>query len=65
MQKNRKSNKPLVSVIQLDMNNNFIAEHISMSEAANKTNSNISKICLVCQNKRKSHNNYKWKYNEK
>lgn len=55
-------NKPLSPVIQMDLQNNFIAEYSSITEAALLTNSQLSKICSVCKGKRKSTNNFKWKY---
>lgn len=55
-------NKPLVSVIQYTINDEYLNEYGSITEAAKVTNSSISKICLVCQGKRKTHNNFKWKY---
>lgn len=50
-----------IAVVQLDLNNNFIAEFKSMSEAARQTNSQVSKISLVCNGKRHTHNGYKWR----
>ena len=44
------------------MQGNFIAKYSSITEAAIKTNSQISKICSVCRGDRKSTNNFKWKY---
>jgi len=55
-------NKPSSPVIQMDLQNNFIAEYSSITEAALLTNSQLSKICSVCKGKRKSTNNFKWKY---
>ena len=49
-------------VIQLDFENNFIAEFQSVSEASRKTG--ISKTCIsrCCRGERKSTGGYKWKY---
>jgi len=49
-------------VLQYDLNGNFIAEYVSIAEAARQTNSNGSKITMVCQNRRIKHNKFKWKY---
>ena len=57
-------NKPLSPVIQMDLQGNFIAKYNSITEAAIKTNSQISKICSVCKGNRKSTNNFKWKYEQ-
>lgn len=55
-------NKPLCPVIQMDLEDNFIEEFESITEASIKTNSSLSKICSVCKGNRKSTNNFKWKY---
>ena len=49
-------------VLQHDKDNNLINEFSSASEAARKTNSQLSHITECCNNKRKSHNNFIWKY---
>lgn len=49
-------------VIQKDLNDNVIAIYESASKAAQKTNSNNSKISRVCRGERKTHNGYKWEY---
>ena len=50
-------------VIQLDLNGNFIKEWNSVSEAAYAIGGNRnSHISDVCQGKRMSWHNYKWKY---
>ena len=54
--------KPKKKVVQLDKQENVIEIYDSMTKAAKDTNSLISKICLCCKRKRKTHNNYKWKY---
>lgn len=52
------------SVIQYDMDGNKIAEYISISEAARQTNSLAEKIVACCQFKRRSHNNFQWRYKQ-
>lgn len=52
------------SVIQYDMDGNKIAEYISISEAARQTNSLVEKIVACCQFKRRSHNNFQWRYKQ-
>lgn len=49
-------------VIQMDKNEIIIKIWGSIFEAAKFTNSNSSKIVACCKEKRKSHNNFKWKY---
>ena len=55
--------KYVVSVIQYDMNNNFIEKFSSIKEAAEKIGCRASSITRVCKNKRKSTNNFIWRYN--
>ena len=51
------------SVVQIDpKSKEIIAVYTSATEAAIKTNSSLSGISLVCNNKRKTHNGYIWKY---
>ena len=45
-----------------DFNENLIEIYESMTIAAEKNNASTSKITLVCQNKRKTHSGYIWKY---
>lgn len=53
-------------VYQIDKKTNkIIAEYPSVTIAAKETNSLSSGISLVCNGKRKTHNNYIWKYKEK
>lgn len=51
-------------VIQYDLNGKKIQEFNSIAEAARQTNSSQNKITLCCQFKRKTHNNYQWRYKE-
>ena len=58
-----KSTGRFKAVAQYDMNNNLIQTYISMSNVIllNPTFS-MSKISLCCNNKRKHHKNFIWKY---
>lgn len=49
-------------VIQLNLNGEFIKEWDSILDAENGTSSSSTKIVSVCKGKRKTHNNFKWKY---
>ena len=49
-------------VIQLSLNDDFIKEWEYIELAAIETNSSKTKIVAVCKGKRKTHNNFKWKY---
>ena len=49
-------------VIQLSLNDDFIKEWEYIELAAIETNSLKTKIVAVCKGKRKTHNNFKWKY---
>lgn len=49
-------------VIQLDMGGNHIKEWRSITDAANYYNTDTTKICAVCNGKRKSCRGYKWRY---
>lgn len=51
-------------VKQFDLNDNFIKEYDTITQAALETGSNISKISAVCKGNRKTTNGYKWKYSE-
>ena len=54
------------SLIQSDLNNNFIAEFNSLTEACIKlglSNKNASELSKCCKNKRQTAYGYKWKYN--
>jgi len=50
------------SILQYDLNGNFIKEWDSIKEAATKTNSNASTISKVCRNIFKKTNKFIWKY---
>lgn len=50
------------SVIQYDLNNNFIQEFISIREAERITGVNSSSISRVCNNERKTTGKFIWKY---
>ena len=49
------------SVIQFDKNLKFVAEYISIKEAAEKTNTDRGDISKVCSNKQKSAGGWVWK----
>ena len=49
-------------IAKYDFEGNLIEIYDSMTIAAQKNNASTSKITLVCQNKRKSHSGYIWKY---
>ena len=49
-------------VLQLDKNDNILAEYFSVNEAARQTNLDSSTISKVCRGKLKTHGGYKWKY---
>ncbi len=55
------------AVIQLDLNNNFITEYDTLTEASNKTNIKLSNISLVCNGKRrrKTAGGFHWQYVKK
>ncbi len=55
--------KHTVSVSQYDLEGNFICKFDSIKEAAEKTCSTTPGIIRVCKGRRKSTNNYIWKYN--
>ncbi len=59
--KNNKSKKQK-RIIQLDLEDNFIQSWDSISDAANFYNITKGSISLVCNNKRKTTNGYKWKF---
>ena len=50
------------AVIQYDMQDNFIKEYSSISQASKETNSNAINILKCCKGQRNKCNNYKWKY---
>lgn len=55
---NNKYNK---SVLQYDLNGNFVAEHYSISQASRITGIDISSISMASRGIRKTAGNYKWK----
>ena len=55
-------NKKNKTVYQYDLKDNFIDSFQSIAEAAIKTNSLPCKIGSCCNNKRKSHNKFKWSF---
>lgn len=60
-----KENPYSKSVLQYDLNNNFIKEYASMADAARELNiKNYSHICSCCRNKRNKAYGYTWKYKE-
>lgn len=52
------------SIIQYSLNGEKLNEFKSIMEAGRLTNSIPEKIVLCCQLKRKTHNNYQWRYKE-
>lgn len=58
------ANKYQLKVVQLDLKNNIIEIYNSLTEASQKTNTQLSKICSCCKGKRKTSNGYKWQYYE-
>ncbi len=62
---NYSNGKPAINrkpVIQLSLNDEFIKEWDAIELAAIETNSIRTKIVAVCKGRRKTHNNFKWKY---
>ena len=57
-----RSNKIKKKIVQYDLNNNFIQEWDSASDAAKHYNCNRGNITNVCKGKRKSTLNFKWYY---
>ena len=51
-------------VIQYSLDGKKLREYVSLSEAARCTNSSSAKITLCCQFKRKTHNNFQWRFKE-
>jgi len=50
------------SVLKFDLNENFIEEYISVSDAARKNNADPGNISKCCQNKVKTVKNFIWKF---
>ena len=59
-----KASKKAKTVLQYDLQGNFIAKYSNTLEAAAKTNSNSSTISKVCRGIFSQTNGYKWKYGE-
>ena len=57
--RNTKKNK---SVVQLDLNDNYINTYISLMEAQRETNINATAIMRCCKNINKTAGGFKWKY---
>jgi hypothetical protein len=55
---------PTKKVLQLDKNNNIIAEYNSATEASQKTGTRISGISSCCNGKYKHSNGFFWRYKE-
>ena len=55
-------NSHIKPVVQLDINNNLIAEYQSISEAEECTNIDNRAISAVCKNKRKTTGGFRWMY---
>lgn len=51
-------------VLQYDLNDNFIAEYVSIAEAARVTGLNNSKICQCLKGTQKATKGFIWKYKE-
>ena len=58
----KRTSHKIKKIGKYDLNENLIEVYDSMTIAAEKNNASTSKITLVCQNKRKSHSGYVWKY---
>lgn len=61
---NEEKEKHKKSIIQLDLNGNYIAEFKSIIEAGRKFNINSSNISTCCVGKQKTVSGYKWMYKE-
>lgn len=57
-----KGNPKATSVIQYDMDMNFIKKWDTMTQAGKGLKINISSICMCCQGKIECAGNFKWKY---
>ena len=62
--RNNSANAHKKSIIQMDLNENFIKEWTCMTEASDILNININGISACCNNRlnRKSSGGYKWKF---
>lgn len=52
------------AVKQYDKDGNFIAEYASITDAAQATGSDASKITICCQGRRITTNGFQWRYSE-
>lgn len=59
-----KKNGMAKSVIQYDLDNNFIAEYQTINEAHQKTKIAVDTIIRSCKNRTKRHNKFIFKYKE-
>ena len=59
-----KNNKNCISIVELDINDNFICEYSSAKEAANIYNICSSTITKCCKGIKKSYYNKHWKYSK-
>ena len=57
-------NKPHTKVVQLDKEENFIAEYVSQNEASRQTGISQGNIGECCKGLRRSCGGYKWEYKE-
>ena len=60
----RVAEKTSKKIIQYDLNNNFIKEYKSITEAGKENNLDISSIVKCCKGKYKTYKNFIWKYKE-
>jgi group I intron endonuclease len=58
----KRTSHKIRKVAKYDLNENLLEVYDSLTIAAEKNKSQTSKITLVCQNKRKTHKGYIWKY---
>lgn len=58
----KRTSHKIKKIAKYSLDGNLIQIYNSMTIAAQKNNASTSKITLVCQNKRKSHSGYVWKY---
>ncbi len=58
-------NKPQRAVMQFNMNDDFVAEYVSLSEAERQIGIDHSNISACCRGKRNHTGGYKFKYKEK
>jgi len=51
-------------VIKLDLEEKFLCEYVSVSEASRQTSIFVQNICACCTGKQKSAGGYRWMYKE-